>query len=156
MKGMKYARHILADNDRLQWVSARREWYRENQLAFVDSLTPVYKPVMIAMPAQPSKIFYAISSYYGHPVSVATLANETRLPRNAVAAQLSRLVKAGMLKRTEQGYFIDIVDFLRFYAVRYDLRFRNWREVNKAANLADIVDRFIGDMKQKRSQALTN
>ena len=72
----------MDDPERKNYIRNQQTICAENQLAFVDSLVPVYKPLFRAVSCQQNKVIAAIAKVYGNPLVIGRIAQRTRIPYN--------------------------------------------------------------------------
>ena len=61
-----------------------------------------------------------------------------------------KIAKSWLDKKNGKGYVLSDLNMQKFFAVRYDPAFGQWRESNSGFNLVTIVDKFIEEMRQKK------
>lgn len=149
MSGLNLARRLLYDPEHRNWRESLRQEYLDDQVAFLDEITPVYLVALNALRPQVQRMIYCIGTHYGTPVGARQLSEESELPERVVVAQLSRLKEVGMVERTADGYRLHDPDLQRLHAVRWGgaRRFARWKAENPDADLATIVDDFLEYLK---------
>src|SRR3989344_2873965 len=141
MKGLKSATKKLKDRELREWIKERKEKHRDNQIALMDALTPYFISLQYSLPPQLGKIVFTLANFYGEAIKISKLSQECKLPYNVLTSQLCKLRQSGIVAHNTSGYSIKNPDFLRFHAVRYDSRWREWESQHPTEDLSNIIDR---------------
>ncbi|GEM_PF-5727379 len=151
MRGAKLA--VLMVADLVVFVKENQQRFAHSQLTLADALTTHAKAVVEALPSQQRKIFSCIANYYSVGVKTPEITRITRVPTLTLSAQLSRLVNAGLVERTQAGtYRITLKELLLVNAARWDARFPRWlaeRRKKIRSDEGDVLDEFIAQIEAK-------
>jgi len=104
-----------------------KERYSDDELALLDSMTPVYSAVINSVSIQKRKIL-AVLARHGKPIRINELTALARLgQQNKTSSQVSRLVEEGFLTKQERGYYFnpEYPGLEKFLIVRTTTQFRD-------------------------------
>ncbi len=133
-----------------EWKAQQRERYT-TQLMYVDSIVPVYKPIMNALPPQKRKVMAIILGAY-KGITPTEIARRGFLDLNTVTSVVGCLHKAGMIDRRRMGrnsiYWVRDRDFLLFYAMRADHAWSSFYEERRERCDEPLIDEFIAQQNR--------
>jgi len=140
---------------REEWIKARKKRYKEDQLAFVDTISPWYFLTMSNLTGLQAKIMDCILSAYREGICVREIAKRSWMDSQTVSGYLKKLKKANLVAskvdpkdKRRSIYYMPDVNWYRVHAIRWDGRFRRWLDENRNKHPEDLVDRFINEMEQ--------
>lgn len=146
-KGMRKAAYFFhartRDPERKAWIEERKRMYGENQILFLDQMTPIYIGIMEQLPAKAQAIMHHVALAYAKGIRIKDLAQLVSMSANACSATVRRMATLGLLSIERTGRETSVkqtdMDFLRFAAMRWDQRSR--RHIH--GNGHDCIDRYI-------------
>lgn len=121
----------------------------------IDNITPRYVSAWNALPNQSEGVLYWVAYYLGEQVPIAKLADHLRKPAKNISTTARRLKDVRIIKKGEEGFFIDDPYFLRFFVARNDPDWEKERRLLKYPRVTqEDIEEFITRKREQRAKSL--
>ena len=150
MSRLNVAENKTCDTLSVEWVETAAEIYQDDQLAFVEAITPFYRRLMAEMSPRAVPVMAVMCGFYGNPVTTDDLEHAFRSDKQYMAEQLNELISAGVVEERDGQYSISDPNLIRYTTIRYDgCGLELWRKDNKEFGLDSVVDKYIEHQRAK-------
>lgn len=145
------AAKIYHSSGRASWIAARMYLAADDQVTFIDTISPWFSTIMSGFTPLQAKILDVVLQHYHKGASGKEIARLSLTAINTTSSVLSRLAKADIVqtKKNEEDrrqtiYYVADINWLRVHALSQHIAFRNWLEGEHiTASKEDTIDRFI-------------